>query len=574
MDPEILKDLDPDQKESVCSPARHMLVVSGPGSGKTRVLASRFAYLVKNGIAPESILAVTFTNRAALEMKKRVLMLLTRFNSSALAIGTFHSFSLKFLKRERPGFSLYARGEQVSVLKELGVKNPEKALEGISAAKNLLFSSPPGSPESLKTPSEDGILEAYQQALTEKNALDLDDLIVETIRLLEDEPGKLGSVRSRFRHVLVDEYQDINPPQAYLVKILCGGSDGAGLFAIGDPDQSIYSFRGANLRGFFEFKGKYPEGEVRTLGRNYRSTGVIVKASRALVEKNQSSMDRTYLRPVRDEGPAISVVDCPDERAEAEFVVKQIESLMGGLTSLTVGGPRGGGEGGYKGFSFSDFAVLVRTNRQTRAIEEVFKKSSVPYQVVGPPPELHGFTEYIRGKGLPAEMKLSFFIEAEGRAFGLEPALLSSLVHTALSLFDAMDNKAGLEAFVEHLVLIQPADAFDIEADRVAVMTMHMAKGLEFPVVFISGVEEGIVPLKMKRRETDVEEERRLFYVGMTRAREKLFLINAQKRRLWGETLEQKKSPFLKELPEVCIKEVTLERKKTRRRPVQKGLFE
>jgi DNA helicase-2/ATP-dependent DNA helicase PcrA len=275
MDPEILKDLDLDQKESVCSPARHVLVVSGPGSGKTRVLASRFAYLVEDGIAPESMLAVTFTNRAALEMKKRVLESLPGLGPSAppaLSIGTFHSFSLKFLKRERPGFSLYARGEQVSVLKELGVKNPEKALEGISAAKNLLFSNPPGSLENLKTPSEDGLLEAYQQALTEKNALDLDDLILETIRLLEDEPGKLESVRSRFTHLLVDEYQDINPPQAYLVKILCNGSDGAGLFAIGDPDQSIYSFRGANLRGFFEFKEKYPEGEVRTLGRNYRST--------------------------------------------------------------------------------------------------------------------------------------------------------------------------------------------------------------------------------------------------------------------------------------------------------------
>jgi DNA helicase-2/ATP-dependent DNA helicase PcrA len=565
----MFEGLDPDQAEAVFSPARHMLVAAGPGSGKTRVLASRYVYLIEKGFMPESLLAVTFTNRAALEMGKRVAML-TGLEASSFPIGTFHSFCLKFLKKQSPGFRLYTRGDQLLILKELGAKNPAKAIESISTAKNLLFS---GFYSESKSP--DGIFTAYQKALNKRDALDLDDLILETIRLLEERPTLLHSF---FSHLLVDEYQDINPPQAYLIKKLVagkGGGQGPGLFAIGDPDQSIYSFRGANLRGFFDFQDTYPGCEVRTLGRNYRSTGNIVSASKALIENNRLRMDGDRrviagegMRPIRDEGEPIGVVECRNEKAEAEFVLKQIETIMGGLSSRTVGVGHG------DGYRFSDFAVLIRTNRQVAAVEEVFSSSSIPFQVIGPPPDLQGFTEHIRGLGLPPDMQLGSFIKKEGESFGVDSVLLSSLVNTAGSLFGSMDREDGLGAFIEHLCLMQPPDTYDIEADRVAVMTLHMAKGLEFPVVFICGVEDGLLPLKMKGKQVDIEEERRLFYVGITRAKDRLYLLSTQRRRLWGEVFEPGKSPFLSELPENCIKKITFERKRPKRRPVQKGLFE
>jgi superfamily I DNA/RNA helicase len=274
------------------------------------------------------------------------------------------------------------------------------------------------------------------------------------------------------------------------------------------------------------------------------------------------------MRPIRDGGEPIGVVECRNEKAEAEFVLKQIETIMGGLSSRTVGVGHG------DGYRFSDFAVLIRTNRQAAAVEEVFSSSSVPFQVIGPPPDLQGFIEHIRGLGLPPDMQLDSFIKKEGERFGVDSVLLSSLVYTAESLFGSMDREDGLGAFIEHLCLMQPPDTYDIEADRVAVMTLHMAKGLEFPAVFICGVEDGLLPLKMKGKEVDIEEERRLFYVGITRAKDRLYLLSTQRRRLWGEVFEPAKSPFLSELPEDCIKKITFKRKRPKRRPVQKGLFE
>jgi DNA helicase-2/ATP-dependent DNA helicase PcrA len=383
--------------------------------------------------------------------------------------------------------------------------------------------------------------------------------------------------------VLVDEYQDINPPQEHLVKLVVGEGGKGQLFAIGDPDQAIYSFRGANLQGFFDFEKKYPGAEVRTLEKNYRSAGNIVIASKALIEKNRLRMgsDRSALRPVREGGEVVRTVECRDERAEAEFVLKEIETIMGGLTSLTVKGhgprghgPRDHGPAGHCGYRFSDFAVLVRTNRQAVAIEEVFRSSTVPYQVVGPLPDLNGFIEHLRGLGLPVDMRLNSLIKTEGEALGMDPGLLSGLVHIAETFFGSMKGEDALEAFIEELHLMQPPDTYDIEADRVAIMTLHMAKGLEFPVVFICGVEDGLLPLRMKGKETDIEEERRLFYVGMTRAKERLFLLSGRRRRLWGEVFESVRSPFLGELPEGSIKKTTFERKRARRKMKQQGLFE
>jgi superfamily I DNA/RNA helicase len=603
----------------VVSRARHVLVVAGPGSGKTRVLASRYALLLASGLRAENLLAVTFTNRAALEMRSRVAALTCleeeALNKTPLAIGTFHGFCLKFLKKERPGFRIISRGEQLSVIRELGPKSPAmspaRTLQAISRVKNLLFSEGRERPPA----DEDALVNAYDGALRERAALDLDDLILETIGLLREREGLLARYHSALSHILVDEFQDINPPQAELVKILApaggGGPEGAAgaagacLFAIGDPDQSIYSFRGANLRGFSEFEKTYPGSDVRTLKTNYRSTGNIVLASSALVANNPVSRRmgpvRGASRPVRGAGEDVAVVECRDEKLEAAFVINRIEALMGGLSSLTVGGGGGRARGecgdGEEVLRFSDFAVLARTNRQARAFAELMRSSNVPCQLVGPPADISQFMEEIRGDSLPDGVGLDEFVKSRGEALGVDPPLLAALVHTAGTIVNsAWDSvrEDPLGAFLEHLALMQPVDTYDIEADRVAVMTLHMAKGLEFPVVFITGVEDGLIPLRTKSRppdteegieadneveteneiESEIEEERRLFYVGMTRAVERLFLLRAANRRLWGSTSETRRSPFLDEFPSECLENVEFKRKRPKKRPRQDGLFD
>ncbi len=546
----IIESLDPDQSKAVLSSARHLLIVAAPGSGKTKVLACRYARLVKEGVPESNILALTFTNRAAKEMKARIAAMLEE-DAPVCNIGTFHSFCLRFLKKERPPFLLFGRKEQLRLLKGLGVKNPDNMISRISSMKNSLTAD---------AGAEDfDVLALYQKGLEELNALDLDDLILETIRVLE---GKVEP--SRFTHILADEYQDINPLQSRLLKLLAG--DSAGLFAIGDPDQAIYAFRGASLRSFIDFEKDYPEARIIRLNRNYRSGGDIVFASKALIENNLERV-KNEITPMR-EGGEIHVIECADERQEAEFIVKEIERLMGGFSNLTVSG------GNSADMKISDFAVLFRTNRQAAALTDAFSRSSVPYQLVCTPgPDFRDFLEHLKTLK-PRGILLTAFIKEAGKEFKADEDLISTFVHAA-ELYNGRSVEEAFPDFIEEMLLMEPADNYDIKADKVSLMTLHMAKGLEFPVVFITGVEDGLIPLRTRGGENILEEERRLFYVGITRAKEKLYLLNAQKRRIWGETRDSTASPFLKEVPERFFRrKVLAEKKKVKRRAEQKGLFE
>jgi len=543
--------LDPDQHEAVFKEGNFILVAAAPGSGKTRVLASRFARLVSSGVAPSSILAITFTNRAASEMKSRVTAMTGR-DASTFNIGTFHGFCLRFLKRARPGFSLCGREGQLRLLRGLGIKNPEAGLKKISILKN--FPDIEASPEDLEMAS------LYRGGLDALGALDLDDLIIETIKALESgcpSPFDLS-------HIMVDEYQDINLHQARLLKLLTGG--GALLFCIGDPDQAIYAFRGANARSFADFANDYPQAQVLSLGKNYRSGATIVLASRAVIENNASRLNND-ISPAR-EGGAIDVVECADERQEAEFIVKEIEALMGGFTSLNV-------KSEAMDFRISDFAVLVRTNRQAVLLADAFSRSSVPFHVVGPTGARSlEFIEHLKSRGPDSDIKLNEFIEAEGAAFGIDKSLLEGFLQAA-QINEGRTAREGLTDFLEGMLLVEPTENSDIMADKVSLLTLHAAKGLEFSVVFMAGVEDGLIPLRSNDESADIEEERRLFYVGLTRAKERLYLMRARKRHIRGSERESSASPFLGEIPVSLIsKRVLNEKKKARRRPEQKGLFD
>ncbi|MBW7957612.1 MAG: ATP-dependent helicase [Deltaproteobacteria bacterium] len=536
--------LDSSQEKAVLSAARRILVVAGPGSGKTRILAARFSRLVQNGAGPERVLAVTFTNRAAREMRARVLSTLP--GARPENISTFHSLGLRLLREEMPSLRLLARDECRALLKELDAEEPDKALERISAFKNGM------APDV----ADSGLLSAYSERLESLQAIDFDDIVPASLRLIHSKSGR------PFDHIMIDEYQDINPVQAAFVKALAEGAES--LLAIGDPDQAIYSFRGSSLRCFLDFEKEFGDTEIIRLGTNYRSGRAIAEASKALISKNTERLPNEAA-PAR-EGGSLEEVECGDEREEARHIIGEIERLMGGLTSLSVSDDIG--------LRFSDFAVLVRTNRQAELMAEEFARSPIPFHIVKPSgPGLAVFIKILRGLEAPEDMPLQEFVMREAQMACLDSHALG-LVEFALKGAAGFEGREGLACLIDELMLDTPSDNLDISADRVNIMTLHAAKGLEWRCVFLAGAEDGLVPMRMKG-ECDLEEERRLFYVGMTRAMDRLFLLRARKRRTWGESKECRRSPFLEELPAALVEIRRMAAKiPPKKKPVQKGLFE
>ncbi len=557
--------LDSGQLAAAEAPERRILVAAGPGSGKTRTLTARFARLVRMGRRPA---AITFTTKAAGVLRERLSPLGPAIGG--LKICTFHALALDILKEERPDFKLFGKAEGILLLKELGVKAVEISIQRISRHKSI--------PGDVLTEDEERVFNAYEAGLKERSALDLDDLILETVKILSGQRGPEITDRL-FTDLLIDEFQDINPPQARLVKLL---SRGASLLCIGDPDQSVYGFRGANLGGFLSFKTDYPDARIITLGTNYRSGERIVEASAALIKNNTGRLENTLT--ARRTGGDVTVVEAPIERAEERFITEEIERLMGGLSSLTVGGGAAEGTGGLE-LRFSDFAVLVRTNRQVEILERVFKDTNIPSKTLKTPTgaELSAFTKIFTerltlepgeeaGDGpLNTISEFSHLIRRSTVEAGLGEALSGKLTKVALEI-EAAGGEA--EEFLDEIKLLNPEDLFDIETDRVSIATLHMSKGLEFEVVFIPGAEAGLVPFERGGVVEDMEEERRLFYVGMTRAATKLYITNTKKRRLYGETEKRSPSPFIEEIPLELIAKKVIKEKAVKRRPLQKGLFD
>ena len=642
---DLLSGLNPAQREAVEHGSGPLLVLAGAGSGKTRVLTRRVARLIEQeGVSPHSILSVTFTNKAAGEMRSRIADLLGS-EPSGMWSGTFHSIGARLLRinaaltGRTQSFTIYDEDDTLAAVKHVMERlrispkdrPPQAIVAAISDAKNALVSS--GEYEKLAMdPFSKAAAQVYREldvALRQANAVTFDDLLVLPVHILEQNPDVLEKYRKRFKYILVDEYQDTNRAQYRFVSLL--GSGHGNVTVVGDDDQSIYGWRGADIRNILDFEHDFPGARVVRLEENYRSTPQILAVANAAISANTARKGKT-LRTTRPPGDAATVVAALDERDEAEFVVEEIsERRYAG-----------------KGRKLRDFAVLYRTNSQSRAMEEALRRHGIQYRLVGAirfydRREIKDLLAWLRIIANPADDEaLRRAITAPRRGVGetsidalaafastagipmLAAATHAKFVGTlrpttrdALATFselvtrlnekakdasvsellrdlviaidyerhlraegpganERLDNVreliAGavetvvdeggevgltpLDHFLQRATLVTSADALDPSADAITLMTLHNAKGLEFPVVFLTGLEEGLFPLSraMDNPET-LEEERRLFYVGVTRAEDMLFISHARSRRRNGETMPSMRSSFLSEIPASLLRD-------------------
>ena len=638
--PSFLDTLNDAQREAVAHAGGPLLVLAGAGSGKTRVITHRIAWLVlEAGVPPHRIIAVTFTNKAAAEMRERVERLLSADRMGAW-IGTFHSLCLRLLRRHgdrvglAPGFNVYDATDQLAVVKKIlkeevgddAEATPRALLSRISRAKNAM-DSPDEIDARAFTPDRKLLAVVYRryvEALAGANAADFDDLLLKAIALFREHADVRETYARRCEHLLVDEYQDTNRPQYHLVRAL--SSVHGNVCVVGDEDQSIYRFRGAELRNILEFEEDHPGTRTIRLEQNYRSTGTILDAAGAVIRNNVARKGKElWTRNPR--GERLALYRAPDDRSEAVWVAERVRELV------------------RAGRRHEELAVLYRTNAQSRLFEEIFRRDGIPHQVVGAVQfyerkevkDLLGYLKLVanprddvalrrvintpaRGigettvgeiervaetQGIPlvdaarealargavaarSAARLAAFLELldelveRAREGDSVPALLERIIERTaweahldkaygLLAAERMENvRALVSAAVEHAEEEEDADlrsfldrsALVSDADEVGrepgvtLMTIHCAKGLEFPVVFLAGLEERLFPHAMaSEKPEDVEEERRLCYVAMTRARERLLLSHARFRRVQGASLPSVPSRFLGELPEALLEE-------------------
>lgn len=645
--PDILEKLNPPQREAVTAISGPVLIIAGAGSGKTRALTHRVAYLIrKKKVNPKNILAVTFTNKAAQEMKERITELLKVANCELPIIGTFHSICVRILRREigkigyKASFNIFDGQDQLvlikKVMKELDVNpdqiKPKVALGAISKAKNELIDA-----EMFKNQAGSyweeiisKIYAAYQKKLKKQDAVDFDDILMLTAEIFKAYPGVLEKYQNIFHYIMVDEYQDTNHAQYLLIKLLAQKHNN--LCVVGDDWQGIYSWRGANIQNILDFEKDYPEAKVIKLEQNYRSTQTILDAAYGVISKNINRKDKKIWTENKS-GQAIISYEADDEKDEAQFIADKISEARDEKNS------------------FSDFVVLYRTNAQSRIIEEAMLRNSIPYRIIGgmkfyQRKEVKDVIAYLRlisnfndevsleriinepkrGIGevtlrnwiksaqeqgidcvnfflrnandqLPnakykilsnkidaisklcefikrmSEMKdkirLTDFIQKIYIESGYEKTLMDGTdeglarhenVQELLTVAKKYDEYRGDEAlrlFLEEVALISDTDNIDQASETVYLMTLHSAKGLEFKTVFITGLEEGLLPHSTSMLDpSEMEEERRLMYVGITRAREKVYLLFTSERNIFGSTQINAPSRFLDDIPEHLMESV------------------
>ena len=569
-----LSSLNDQQKRAVTHGAGPLLILAGPGTGKTRTLTARIAYLVQaQAVESGQILAVTFTNKAAQEMKSRLQSRLTAGQVAGLHLSTFHALGLSILRTEakhfgrNERFSLIDENEQQEVIRSVPGVGPGRASsvrEEISTLKRSLKAA-----EEIGDPEKRERFRQYERSLLEQNLFDLDDLIHKTVALFTTHPRVLGEYRERFRWILVDEYQDINMAQYRLIRQLAPGQR-PNLFAIGDPNQAIYGFRGADV-GFINcFMTDYPAATVLDLSRSYRCSQTILQAS------NQVLADSAVPAALQgiEQGVRIRLLENPTGRSEAEMIARTIEDMMGGLRFFSMDSSISEGSTTEGVRSLADFAVLCRIGRQTKVLEEAFENHSIPYQTVGEIPffktePVKSIIDLLRlcvqdnpvlltsvvNRRLLEAKRLDDLRELTENNASLTELLsaIGQFAHLEVPseqqrLLDELSRSFGTDVgkFLEYVMLGSGADDYQGRNERVSLMTLHAAKGLEFACVFIPGCEKGLLPYSLfEASAADPQEERRLFYVGMTRAKRYLLLSYATRRRLFGREYRLPRSPFL-----------------------------
>lgn len=565
----VLDGLNEAQQKAVSTIEGPLMIIAGPGTGKTLTITRRIAYLIHNGIKPENILALTFTNRAAMEMKERTKEFLGN-DVEKVFIGTFHYFGLRIIQDTfMRNFAIYNRIQQVNLLKKF-LKGSElkiqQLIEKISKIKNLIIE--------VDEETKD-IFEKYQSTLKKESAFDLDDLILKPIEIFGNDDF-LKEYRKKIQYIMVDEYQDINPAQYKLLKLLT--HDSPNLCVIGDSDQAIYAFRGADVTNFINFEKDFRYAQKITLQKNYRSTINIIKASSNLIKNNLKRIDKEII-PTREIGAPITLISTPDDRSEGEIIVNEIEYRIGGTSHYKLLGKDLRVEH-RASYSFADFAVIYRTNAQSKILEDSFKKSGIPYQIVGKQQLsreeiLNVLIE--KAKDVRGDFCFSDYFEDVLKELKITGAIQDTdiiFLQNIASKYKQSKTSESINNFINEISLFTPADQYDQKINAVTLMTLHMAKGLEFNIVFITGVEEGLIPFTLKRGNIDVEEERRLFYVGMTRARDELFLLHARKRFLYGQTLKLPPSSFINEIPERFINKRFIPESLKKQINQQRGLFD
>ena len=636
----IYDKLNEPQREAVYHTDGPLLILAGAGSGKTRVLTHRFAYLIgERGVNPWNILAITFTNKAAEEMRQRVDNLVG-FGAESVWVSTFHSACVRILRRfiDRLGyenhFTIYDTDDQKTLIKEVCRKvdvdtkvfKERSLLSAISSAKNEMILpdefelNAGGDFAKMKIAK---VYREYEAQMRANNALDFDDLLVKTVQLLQTQPDVLESYQERFRYIMVDEYQDTNTVQFQLVSLLAGKYKN--LCVVGDDDQSIYKFRGANIRNILDFEHEFPDAKVIKLEQNYRSTGNILNAANSVIANNRGRKEKS-LWTENGEGELIRLRQFDTAFDEADFIGEDIKSAV------------------RQGGSYNDSAVLYRTNAQSRLLEEKFIAMNIPYKIVGgvnfyARREIKDLLAYLktidngrddvavrriinvpkRGIGLTTINRIQESATERGIGFYealLAPGLIAGVGRSATKLdsFAALieyfktlaeemnitdllqeviektgyieslenedkeeaktrkenideliskaatyeescqdkDEKATLSGFLEEVALVADIDSLDEDQEYVVLMTLHSAKGLEFPRVYLAGMEDGLFPGYMSINAGDreeLEEERRLCYVGITRAEQELTLTSARRRMVHGETQYNPMSRFVKEIP-------------------------
>ncbi|MGE5087451.1 MAG: ATP-dependent helicase [Bacillota bacterium] len=638
----VTKNMNPPQKDAIVTLDGPLLILAGAGSGKTRVLTHRMANMIGQGAAsPDEILCVTFTNKAAKEMEHRIYKILTDLQvpvHSQLWVSTFHSFCVRILRQHitlldyKPFFGIYDSSDSLAQIKKvmtaLNINDkiyPAKNFQGRISSAKMLGLTPEqfekGNKRLMDQKTVD-VYRAYEAEMKKANSLDFDDLLMKTYELFRMYPDILAQYQQKFRYIMVDEYQDTNHIQYLIVQMLAKAH--RNLCVVGDEDQSIYSWRGADIKNILDFEKDFPEAKVVKLEENYRSTANIVNAATAVIKNNSQRKDKTLFTS-NTEGDLIQVREERNEYDEAKFVAKTIQTMIDE------------GEGTY-----NDYAIFYRTNAQSRVLEEQLRTTGIPYRLVGGvrfyermeikdiicymklsinpaddialkrvinvPARGIGKTTVEKIEELAASKNMTMFEAAEkainDRVFNAgttgkirrfldlmmelqanaQNFKLTDFYHIVLDRseylaalkkdespeamarienLEELDNaiaqfakergeESTLTSFLEEMALVNDVDSLNQEQNSVTMMTLHISKGLEFPYVFVVGLEENLFPSGRSAEsdsEDDIEEERRLAYVGMTRARQKLWLTYAKMRRVWGQEQFNPPSRFLKEIP-------------------------